>query len=185
MTDGEQVIRMESKTRRYAFDWDFLGDVDGGRPILGSDTSIEAYRLFLYTLRDVLEQKLGTEEADTLVYAAGKLAGEHFCRRFLNLDATLPSFLDSIQANMLKWKMGILRVEESQQLDDGRLRFVLTVAEDVDCSGLPERSFGVCTYDEGFIHGILSTYTGKAFQVKEVDCWCTGDRTCRFEAVSE
>ena len=34
---------------------------------------------------------------------------------------------------------------------------------------------------EGFISGLLSAHTGKEFSVKEVDCWCSGDRVCRFE----
>ena len=29
---------------------------------------------------------------------------------------------------------------------------------------------------------LLESYTGRPFAVKEVDCWCTGDRTCRFTA---
>ena len=38
----------------------------------------------------------------------------------------------------------------------------------------------VCNYDEGFLSGILSTYTGKEYNAVEVDCWATGDRVCRF-----
>ena len=33
-----------------------------------------------------------------------------------------------------------------------------------------------------FIAALLESYTGRRFVVKEVDCWCTGDRTCRFTA---
>ncbi|MEI6451670.1 MAG: 4-vinyl reductase, partial [Actinomycetes bacterium] len=40
----------------------------------------------------------------------------------------------------------------------------------------------ICVYDEGFIAALLESYTGRRFVVKEVDCWCTGDRTCRFTA---
>ncbi|MCK5055523.1 MAG: 4-vinyl reductase, partial [Candidatus Aminicenantes bacterium] len=29
--------------------------------------------------------------------------------------------------------------------------------------------------------GILEAYTGKAFRVKEIDCWASGDRVCRFD----
>jgi predicted hydrocarbon binding protein len=59
---------------------------------------------------------------------------------------------------------------------------VLTVSEDLDCSGLPETGDEICTYDEGFISALLESFTGIPFHVEEVDCWCTGDRTCRFEA---
>lgn len=34
----------------------------------------------------------------------------------------------------------------------------------------------VCNYDEGFIAGILSFYTGKPYQAIEVGCWATGGR---------
>jgi len=49
---------------------------------------------------------------------------------------------------------------------------------------LPASDETICTYDEGFISGLLSEYTGKKFSAKEVDCWCSGDRVCRFEAKS-
>ena len=60
------------------------------------------------------------------------------------------------------------------------MSFTLTVSEDLDCSGLPIYGETVCNYDEGFIAGIFYVYTGKEFNVKEIDCWSTGDRTCRF-----
>lgn len=69
-----------------------------------------------------------------------------------------------------------------EEADEEKLQFVLTVSEDLDCSGLPIFGETVCDYDEVFIAGILEEYTGKKFMVKEVDCWATGDRTCRFEA---
>jgi predicted hydrocarbon binding protein len=78
--------------------------------------------------------------------------------------------------------IGILRVEEAD-LAGGRL--VLTVSEDLDCSGLPELSYEICTFDEGFIAALLESFSGKSFNVKEIDCWCTGDRTCRFLALAE
>ena len=56
------------------------------------------------------------------------------------------------------------------------------VAEDADCSGLPVLGETVCNYDEGFIAGILSVYSGKQYTAIEVDCWATGDRVCRFHA---
>ena len=54
------------------------------------------------------------------------------------------------------------------------------MGEDLDCSGLPITGEVVCNYDEGFIAGILHVYTGQVYDVREIDCWATGDRTCRF-----
>jgi predicted hydrocarbon binding protein len=76
-------------------------------------------------------------------------------------------------------KIGVLRIES---MTPGAEKIVLTVDEDLDCSGLPETDFEICVYDEGFLAGILENFTGKDYLVKEIDCWCTGDRTCRFTA---
>lgn len=38
---------------------------------------------------------------------------------------------------------------------------ILTVGEDLDCSGLPFTGETVCNYDEGFLAGILKEYTKK------------------------
>ncbi len=164
--------------RRYAFTWDFIGDLQLGRPNLGNMTRIEVYRLFQYTLRDVLEAHYGTEQSDRLLYEAGFLAGRKFCEKFVGDQPNLNEFLVQLQEKLEAFSIGILRMEKS---DPENTRFILTVSEDLDCSGLPDMDHAVCTYDEGFIAGLLYAHTGKRFTVKEVDCWCTGDRTCRFE----
>ena len=43
------------ENRLYAFDWKYIGDMELGRPNLGKTARLEIYRLFQYTLRDVLE----------------------------------------------------------------------------------------------------------------------------------
>jgi predicted hydrocarbon binding protein len=88
-------------------------------------------------------------------------------------------FVVELQELLKKLKIGILRIEKA---DLDKMTFTLTVAEDLDCSGLPASEETICTYDEGFISGLLAEYTGKDFTAEEVDCWCSGDRVCRFEA---
>ena len=61
------------------------------------------------------------------------------------------------------------------------MRFTVTVAEDLDCSGLPFTDEVVCQYDEGFFAGIFEAYTGRPFSAREIDCWASGDRVCRFD----
>jgi predicted hydrocarbon binding protein len=86
-------------------------------------------------------------------------------------------FLANLQSVLLNMKVGILRMEA---FDPETGSIVLTVGQDLDCSGLPVTNENVCTYDEGFIAGILEAYTGKKYDVREVDCWASGDRVCRF-----
>ena len=145
---------------------------------MGNSTRIEVYRLFQYTLRDVLEARYGTEESDRILYEAGYLAGKNFCEKFVGPRESFDDFVGAVQHALLELKVGILRMESE---DRENARFTLTVSEDLDCSGLPDMEHSVCTYDEGFIAGIFKVFSGQDFAVKEIDCWCTGDRTCRFE----
>ena len=160
------------------FTWEQLGDLNAGRPNLGMEMPVAVYRVMQYTLRDVLAQQYGPEQADDLFRRAGQLAGAEFCRTQLDTSVPLDEFVAQLQALLRELKVGILRVEA---LDADTLDMVLTVAEDLDCSGLPITGENVCVYDEGFIAGILEKYTGKQFGVREVDCWASGDRVCRFE----
>lgn len=166
--------------RAYEFSWDLIGDIGEGRPNLGYDTRLEIYRLFQFTLRDILEQKLGSkEEADQIFFEAGKLSGRHFVEKFVGKQDNLYTFLSLLQKKLEEFKIGILRVEE---VADDDMWLLLSMEEDLDCSGLPDLEMETCHYDEGFLKGILEFQTGGDYSVKEIDCWCLGGRTCRFEA---
>lgn len=160
------------------FDWSMIGNIGEGRPNLGPTTDVSVYRLMQFTLRDVLITELGTEAADRIFYKAGELAGRHFFKKLMNRNSDFNGFVQETQELLSSLKIGILRIEKA---DLDKMEFTLTVAEDLDCSGLPVCEETICTYDEGFISGLLSEYTGRAFNVKEVDCWCSGDRVCRFD----
>lgn len=168
-----------NSARKYQFTWDLLGNIAEGRPHLGPNTRIEVYRLLQFCFRDVIEHELGTDSADRIFYKAGKLAGEHFYKNMLRPVDNINDFVKQLQEVLKDLGIGILRIEEAD-LEKGVI--VLTVSEDLDCSGLPELDYEICIYDEGFITALMESFTGKKFKVKEVDCWCTGDRTCRFSA---
>jgi predicted hydrocarbon binding protein len=172
---------MGDKKRKYQFRWDETvgADMQVARPHLGSSTRIEVYRLFQFTLRDVLEQRYGAEMADELFREAGVLSGRAFFEQYLKDCRDLPSLAAAVQKAFNELGIGIFRVEQADAGDD---HFVFTMDEDLDCSGLPDTSEVICVYDEGFIRGILESFSGKGFDVREIDCWCTGSRTCRFEA---
>ncbi|WP_005031806.1 V4R domain-containing protein [Holophaga foetida] len=159
------------------FEWSQLGDIQGGRPNLGGDTRVAVYRLMQFTLRSVLEKEFGEDRMRSLLIQAGYLAGSEFCRNVLDTGLALGPFIAQLHAKLLELSIGVLKVEKA---DAERMSFVVTVSEDLDCSGLPLAGTTVCDYDEGFLQGIFEAYTGQAFMVKEVDCWSTGERTCRF-----
>ncbi len=160
------------------FTWKDLGDLEKGRPNLGLNVPVLAYRLLQYTLRDVLITELGVEKANDIFIKAGRLAGAQFFENILGPGLGFNDFIVQLQQTLREQSIGILRIEKA---DMEKMRFTLTVAEDLDCSGLPFTDEVVCQYDEGFISGILGAYTGKPFQVKEIDCWASGGRVCRFD----
>ncbi len=169
------------KDASYEFQWKDLGDIDLGRPHLGNLMNVAVYRLMQYTLRDVMNRHLSAERAAELLREAGKLAGTEFCRNVLDRSLPFNEFVAQWQEKLLDLKIGIMRLEKS---DSENMEFTMTVAEDLDCSGLPPADVTVCEYDEGFIAGVFAAYTGREFDVREVDCWASGERTCRFRAVA-
>jgi predicted hydrocarbon binding protein len=143
---------------------------------------VEVYRLFQFTLRDVLEQHYGAGMADELFREAGVLSGRSFFARYLAGAKDLSALAAAVQKAFTEMGIGIFRVEKADS--EGR-HFIFTIDEDLDCSGLPDSSDVICVYDEGFIRGVLESFSGEGFDVREIDCWCTGSRTCRFEATGK
>lgn len=160
------------------FSWDMLGDIASGRPNLGNTMSVAVYRLMQFTLRDVLIKNYGPKEAERIYFEAGRSAGREFFKNLVTHKTDFNDFIIELQKLLTDLNIGILRVEKA---DIPNMNFMLTVAEDLDCSGLPVSDESICTYDEGFINGLFLEFTGKEFDVKEIDCWCSGDRVCRFE----
>ncbi len=159
------------------FQWKDMGNIEMGRPNLGPTTLVAVYRLMQYTMRDILITKYDPQTASEILIEAGKLAGSEFCKNVLDTGREFQEFIADVQEKLKTLKIGILRIEKA---DLEKLDLILTVEEDLDCSGLPLMGETVCEYDEGFIAGILNAYTGKEFNVKEIDCWASGARTCRF-----
>jgi len=162
------------------FTWDSLGNIKEGRGDMGEDMPVLVYRLMQYTMLDVLAKAHGLEQANEYFRQAGFLAGIEFAKNVLDLKVDFNTFLANLQNTLRTLKVGILRMEEFDPVTGS---IVLTVGQDLDCSGLPVTSENVCNYDEGFIAGILEAYTGKKYDVREVDCWASGDRVCRFNGV--
>ena len=159
------------------FSWEKLGNVKTGRGDLGEEMPVVVYRLMQYTMLDVLSKTHGLDQANEYFRQAGFLAGTEFAKNALDLKVDFSNFILNLQQALKELRIGILRMEEFDA-DNGSI--TLTVGQDLDCSGLPITNENVCIYDEGFIAGILEAYTGKKYDVREVDCWASGDRVCRF-----
>jgi predicted hydrocarbon binding protein len=160
------------------FEWDMIGDIGEGRPNLGTTMDVAVYRLMQFTLRDAIIQEFDPATADRIFFKAGEQAGRELFKALITERTDFGAFVKEVEGLLAALKIGILRIEKS---DLQKMEFTLTVAEDLDCSGLPICNENICTYDEGFISGLLLEFSGKRFNVKEIDCWCSGDRVCRFD----
>jgi predicted hydrocarbon binding protein len=165
------------KRKHDQFDWKILEGIEEGRGDLGTDMPVLLYRLMQYTMLEELTKAYGLEQANNHFRNAGFRAGFEYAKNALDLKVEFNQFVANLQQSLRDLKVGILRMEAFDP-DTGKI--VLTVGQDLDCSGLPITEENVCIYDEGFIAGILEAYTGKKYDVKEIDCWASGDRTCRF-----
>jgi len=162
------------------FQWGNLGDVKKGRGDLGEEMPVVVYRLMQFTLIDSLNESYGIDEANNQLRRAGFYAGIEFAKNMLDLSLDFNGFISHLQEQLKILKIGKLRMES---FDPGNGDIVLTIAEDLDCSGLPVTNENVCIYDEGFIAGVLQSYTNKEYDVREINCWANGDRVCRFQGV--
>ncbi len=158
---------------------DYLQYDKNSRGNLGADIPVMVYRMLEYSLKDAIIERYGKDAQIELFRQAGRTAGEYFARNFLDMSLPLDQFVGELQTKMQEQRIGVLRIED---VDEQTGKIMLTVAEDADCSGLPVLGETVCNYDEGFISGVLSLYSGKPYQAVEIDCWATGDRVCRFRA---
>lgn len=173
----KNVFETDSESH-YQFEWRKLGDIKEGREHLGEQMPVLVYRLLEYSMNDVLFRNFGKEKTDELFRQAGYKAGIEFANNALDLTQDESTFVASLAKKLEDLKIGILRMEEA---DFKKGEFTITVHEDLDCSGLPPTGEVVCKYDEGFLAGILESYAKKPFKVREIDCWSSGSRVCRFK----
>src|SRR5664279_16999 len=97
--EGERNQTM-TENRKYAFNWELIGNLEEGRPNLGNQTRLEVYRLMQFSFRDVMEQRLGAAETDRIFYDAGYLAGNQFYSHVIGQPADMDDFVKRLQASL-------------------------------------------------------------------------------------
>lgn len=154
-----------------------LSGVRDGRPDLKMKVPLALRRLLNFALRDVLEGRYGTKAADGVFFAAGKLAGAEFYTRYIEPAAGLDKFINKTQ-RLLKEKIGVFKIEAD--LQQGRVLLTIDeMEEDLYGFGPPTVDYEICSYNEGFISALFGQFTRK-WRANDIDCWCTGAKTCRF-----
>lgn len=170
---------MIENTKKYAFDWALIGDIEMGRPTLGQMVSVEAVRLMLLSLKGVLEAYKDTQFAEDIFRQSGRQSGLAFYHRHFDESLEPEQFISKLQRILQSMGIGLINIEYA--VDNGA-QIVITLDEDLECSGLPITNSEMCHYTSGVISGLLEGYYQQPYRIEELDCWCSGDRTCRFKA---
>ena len=143
---------------KRSFSWDMLETLAMGRPHLGPAARLEIYRLMQFSLRHVLEET-GHGSSTGCCGRPGRWRVWRLRTGCWGPSRRSRTARAGCRPPSREYGIGILRIEEAD-LEKGR--FVFTVEEDMDCSGLPETDMEICKFDEGFIAGILESSTGES-----------------------
>jgi hypothetical protein len=170
----ENVFGIHDK--KYTLE-DYMNFSIGDRGNLGEAVPVYVYRLMEYSLKEELSEEFDKETQASVFRKAGYRAGKYFANHLMDLSLTFNKFIAQLGDRFTELKMGVLRIES---VDSESGKIVLAIAEDADCSGLPMMGEKMCSYDEGFLSGVLSEYTKEDYSAVETDSWATGDRVCRF-----
>lgn len=154
-----------------------IGDIRIGRGELGEEMPVKIYRLFLFSLREALVKKYGEGEMIDAYRAGGCIAGRRFAREYLDLTLSEDKFFHQLQLVLYREKIGDIKIEN--RIENWK-QMIITVANDLDCSGIKDEGKTLCQYDEGFFSGILYEYNQRIYSVSEIDCWANGAASCRF-----
>lgn len=154
-----------------------IGKLQKGRINMGDTIPVGIYRLFESCMREALDKQIGPDACIEAFREAGRIAGAKFYKEYLYEASSTVELLTLMKSLFVELKMGIVRVESIREDE----KIILTISEDLDCSGLPIIGETVCHYDEGFLEGILKSYSHKDYEAIEIDCWAKGDRVCRFD----
>jgi len=87
-----------------------------------------------FTLRDALIKHTDAKTAERVFYDAGYISGKAIYENLLVPVKDINELSNKLQNIMKELNIGILRFEKA---DTENMNFVLTVSEDLDCSGLP------------------------------------------------
>ncbi|MEG2139375.1 MAG: 4-vinyl reductase [Bilophila sp.] len=165
------------ENRKYAFTWSMVGDADLGRPNLGAMVRVEAHRLVLYSLRDLLEEKLGTNQCDELYKEVGKRTGTTFYELCCGHTSTFEDFTESLIYAFRYMGIGMFEIEA---VGIGAWSFLVTISEDLARSGVEDMSNNSCIYYEGFLAGLFEAFAHMEFDVQTLHCWTRTESACRF-----
>jgi len=121
-----------------------------------------------------VEQRYGTQEADES-FTIGQLAGMHFYEHLIGDVEDINGLFQRIQEVLKDLQIGIFR----WRMQIPRKGFCGHCFEDIDCSGLPELDYEICSMIR-FLAALFERFFEMRFQGKEIDCWCSGDRTMSF-----
>ncbi len=111
-------------------------------------------------------------DAKPALRLTGREIGKELAKQ---IKATAPKDLLKELANFWEThRMGHLVLTRAE------LPYEIVIENCYECGGMPDVGTTLCSLDEGLISAILDEKLGVKSTVKELECWGTGYRHCRF-----
>lgn len=169
----------QNDREEYHFKWETMGRVKAERPDVGTDVPVIVFRLYAYTLRDSIIKHLDVHKANHILKEAGFNAGVEFYNNVIAVSESTGNFFTDFELHFKGWKLGLLVFDEDVNKDS--TEYSVKIYQDLNSSGVEHVSETICEWDEGFIAGVLTTYSKANFYVLETECWASGHEFCRFK----
>ena len=99
----------------------------------------------------------------------GRDAGKRIAENFESED--MEGLLDEVGEFWRENRLGQVEVVDENNI---------LVQDCFDCCDMPDIETTFCSLDEGMIEGIIEAKTGMDVDVKEIECFGTGDEHCKF-----
>ena len=135
------------------------------------------YHALRHTFMELLRKAYGLERTSEFFRQAGYLAGAEHAKYKLDLDVDFNTFIANLRETLDRLKIGDLRMEA---YDPNTGSFEMIVRHEHGDGGMSSKYDKLNAYDEGLLCGIFDVYSGKKYDVKEVDCWTNENAMCRF-----
>ncbi|MCF2139092.1 MAG: 4-vinyl reductase [Candidatus Lokiarchaeota archaeon] len=142
------------------------------RKITQNDDSSKIIKTLFNTFTTIIDARV--PKAEEIHYIVGKQLGDKFEGLFFSEEEE--ALLEEISRF---WKRNGFGIIDELRFEPSRIIF--NVYECFECSHLPNLGRPVCKLDEGFFTTLFEKKFGKEYEIKELECFATGNDHCQFQ----
>jgi hypothetical protein len=113
--------------------------------------------------QNMLENVEGHKEDTDYLRKEGYSAGVEFSNNIMDMVILPDDSINTLQKKLHDYKINVLRME-SYDIDTGNI--TISFEHEIDFNKLQLSNNDLCSFNEGFVAGILEVYTGRKYDVQ-------------------